>query len=187
MASCQSAATTDGDAGDAGDASDAGDAVLCRSADEFAQSHQPNNLCAVDSDCHNAFLVCDAQDVFICRDPDPTAADAGCPSSIPASAPICPTTAQVSIHMCTVRYQQPCQANADCGPGFACVGHQCLWPEAILCDTLADCPSGWECYVSCPCAGALKRCYPPFATFSCPVCLPPSPDDAGADGPMTAD
>jgi hypothetical protein len=186
MASCQSTAPTDGGGGNA---HDAGADVMCRSADEFAQSHEPNDLCAVDSDCHNAFLACAAQDVFICRDPSVGNEDAGCPSPIPANAPICPTTAQVSIHMCAVRYQLPCHADADCGPGYACVGQQCQGPEASSCTTVADCPAQWECYDPCPCGDAAgqKRCYAPFARFSCPFCGVVTPDDAGADGPMTAD
>jgi hypothetical protein len=174
VAGCGTATPNDGAVG--GDGSDAGSDVPCRSADEFAQSRAPSDLCAVDSDCHNAFLACAAQSVSLCRDPNMEPMDAGCPSPFPADTPICPTTAQVSLRMCVVRYQQPCNAATDCGPGFTCVAKMCQGPEASLCETVADCPQQWECYEPCPCGDAAgpKRCYAPFARFGCPACLAPT-------------
>jgi len=136
---------------------------------------QPGMPCSVDSDCGNPFLDCVSQLATLCRDPNSPSADAGSetlPGNIPDNLPLCPTVAQVTVNLCSVRYQLPCRVDSDCGPdGFTCNGGQCSQPPLTTCDGDAVCPQGWSCYAPCGGCGYSNYCYPPFAIFSCPLCL----------------
>jgi hypothetical protein len=159
--------------------------VACRSGDEFSASRAPNDPCAMDSDCHNPYLVCRPNTVDFCQNEPAT--DTGCPSPFPRDAPICPVTAMVTINLCAASYQQPCQLDTDCGPAhFTCMNGQCRENAPDFCGKASDCPQGWDCYVACACPerADTKQCHPPFAVYRCPECMP-FPDivpDAGADG-----
>ncbi len=150
-------------------------------------SGQPGSICSEDGGCGNPFLVCMSQNAFACRDPDASAPDS-------SGLPVCPTTASVTLDLCTVRYNLPCRVASDCGPGgFTCdlqapgscqgaaADAACGYCEAQEgpCTGDGDCPAGWSCYSPCPCATSpaeSKGCYPPFAMFGCPACLVTVPD-----------
>ena len=140
---------------------------------------QPMSPCSVDSDCGNAYLTCVLQTVYACHE---AGADAGV---VPANnLPVCPTTAQVTENLCSVRYQLPCQVDSDCGPaGFTC-SHACSNGMTTCgicsedgsgsCSNDDQCPQGWSCYTPCPCGRAPSTgglCNPPFAIFNCPACI----------------
>lgn len=138
---------------------------------------EPYTPCRTDADCGNPYLVCappGSTTITVCRDPgqDPVINPA-CPSfAILAAAPLCPAQANVTSTVCDIRYQRPCTVDADCGPaGFMCQDEQCQW-TSTTCTTAADCPTGWDCYVSCPCPGIrdTPTCMPPFAFSSCGAC-----------------
>jgi hypothetical protein len=141
----------------------------------------PDSPCRVDSDCHNAYLVCARPDVttLICRDPGPgPAAEPACPSPVDLTTiPICPTTEPIPFNVCNVRYERHCTVAADCGPaGFTCEAGSCRQQVvAPTCTTASDCPTDWDCYAPCPCLSSgsseAKVCEPPFALFSCPACI----------------
>jgi hypothetical protein len=136
---------------------------------------QPGMPCSGDSDCGNPFLACVSQMATLCRDPNSASADAGSetlPGNIPNNLPLCPTVAQVTVNLCSVRYQLPCRVDSDCGPDeFTCNGGQCSQPPLTTCSGDAVCPQGWSCYAPCGGCGYSKYCYPPFSMFSCPICL----------------
>jgi hypothetical protein len=180
VAGCGSASTTIPKDG-AVDSTDGGE-VAC--ADQFAASHAPNDPCAVDSDCHDPFLVCTPMNVGLCRSDDTPPTDTRCTSQLPRGVPLCPEMAEVTLHLCAVRYQQPCDVATDCGPSnFACTNGHCQQTAENLCTTAADCPQSWECTAPCPCPPRVddKRCYPPFAELGCPACFVPD-TDASAPG-----
>jgi hypothetical protein len=145
---------------------------------------EPYTPCRTDADCGNPFLVCvppDYTTVTVCRDPGQDAAiNPACPSfAVWATAPLCPAEADVTSPVCEIRYQRVCSIDSDCGPaGFTCMGGRCQW-TSTPCATVADCPTGWDCYVSCPCAGIrdTKTCMPPFAISYCGNCQ----SDGGVD------
>ena len=144
-------------------------------------SGQPGASCSDDGGCGNPFLVCRSQNVIACRDLDASPPDS-------SGLPGCPMTASVTLDLCTVRYDLPCRVASDCGPGgFTCnlqapgscqgaaADTACGYCEAQEgpCMGDGDCLAGWSCYSPCPCATSSagpKACYPPFATFGCPVC-----------------
>jgi hypothetical protein len=140
-----------------------------------ANNAQPEMPCSLDSDCGNPFLACVSQTVSMCRDQNSASTDAGSgtmPGDIPSNLPLCPTVAQVTVKLCSVRYQLPCQVDSDCGPdGFTCIGGQCSQSPLVTCASDGVCPQGWSCYAPCSGCGYSKYCYPPFAAFSCPMCL----------------
>jgi hypothetical protein len=194
-AGCQSAPALELDGGVAGRSGSDGapgvgsdgapDGGAC--GDPYASSSMPLALCAVDSDCHSAYLYCGPPQgtVIFCRDAD--AAIDRCTPRVLVDAPICPDTVQITDHLCGVRYQRPCQVDSDCGPAFTCVAGaaspcaagspcgMCQWPPSAVCETKADCPNEWDCYAACACPGtpnAQTTCHPPFAIFHCPECAP---------------
>jgi hypothetical protein len=156
------------------------DGGSCR--DLYAKSSKPNDPCSVDSDCHDPFLVCAAETLYGCRG-DGGVDETSCAPAAIASLPACPTQTPYKISVCSIRYRQGCNVDTDCGPGFGCETNtfecpqgatgcgQCQVVAENLCATAATCPVGWSCYVACPCSPA--RCYPPFSSFNCPICLPP--------------
>lgn len=164
--------------------SDGGTSDAVASADGACSgTGQPQDPCAVDSDCGNAFLTCVPQMVSACRDPDASVAGAGCsaPWNQPVDLPLCPAQEQLILNLCAVRYQRLCQVDTDCGPdGFTCDQGNCTEVAEDTCSTDAECPGGWSCYAPCPCGDTVgtKRCYPPFAEFGCPICI----IGTGADG-----
>jgi hypothetical protein len=175
ITSCGSSGQTATD-GSADSRTDAAETVIpCRSGDEFAQSHQPFDPCATDSDCHHPFLECAQQTVESCNG-IPRPQDTGCPSPFPADLPICPETARISVRLCAVRYQEPCVIDSDCGPGgFVCTRGACQEQGGGLCETESDCPQGWDCFAPCPCASRdaaeHRGCYAPFTMLHCPLCV----------------
>jgi hypothetical protein len=83
--------------------------------------------CSVDSDCGNPFLARVSQMASMCRDPSVDAGSGPLSGDIPSNLPLCPTVALVTVKLCSVRYQVPCQIDSDCGPdGFTCIVGQCL-------------------------------------------------------------
>jgi hypothetical protein len=135
-----------------------------------------NLPCRFDSDCRDAYLACVPPGyvtIDVCRDPV-IQTDPACPYyAVESSAPLCPQTVQVTSTVCEVRYQHPCTIDTDCGPaGFTCVNTGCQPQTSAACETAADCPTGWECYVPCACPGVrdAKFCQPPFAVSFCPAC-----------------
>ena len=151
--------------------------------DPYAGSNQPMQPCAVDSDCHDPYLVCLRSTVDTCRDATATAEELACTAPWTANAPACPETGRVAAGLCEARYQLGCRKDGDCGPaGFACANGQCQQQAPQPCATTADCPVEWECSAPCACPGSARPrvCVQPFARFSCPACGP-VPDDAGAD------
>jgi hypothetical protein len=184
----------DGDARvDDGDArTDAGDACVA-DGDPFAATNTPGHLCRVDSDCHNSYLACRSRYVGFCQSPEvPLSRCQATLLGLPAEVPSCPTTIAIDLQLCQVRHQLPCRVATDCGPaGFECVvtGSCPSATEACgtcqggneQCATADECPTGWECYASCPCANRVgtKRCYPPHALFRCPLCAPIVDVDGG--------
>jgi hypothetical protein len=140
--------------------------------DGAADVAQPGLPCSVDSDCGNPFLSCVAQLVTMCRATNSVNADAAMTSrgSIPVDLPTCPTQAQVTVNLCSVRYLLPCQVDSDCGPdGFTCADGQCSSQAFVNCSEDSECPQGWSCHDPC-CGGSAPNCYPPFAVTSCGVC-----------------
>jgi hypothetical protein len=140
---------------------------------------EPYIPCRTDADCGNPYLVClptGNDSVTVCRDPDQDAGiNPACPSyAVWAAAPLCPTDETVTSPVCQIRYQRQCTVDTDCGPaGFTCTASGCSFLAADSgkeCATAADCPTGWLCYVDCPCPGTsdTKTCIPPFAVdFGC--------------------
>jgi hypothetical protein len=182
-----SAGTTSGtgSAGTVGGTGGAPDAGVC--GDPYANSSMPLAPCAVDSDCHSAYLFCGPPlgTVEGCRDAD-AAAD-NCVAPALSDLPICPTTVRITANLCGIRYQRPCNIDSDCGPGFTCdlsgastcpVGSPCgtcQAPPQAACVTKSDCPKEWDCYASCGCSPTAPTfCFPPFEIFRCPEC-PPTP------------
>lgn len=131
--------------------------------------------CATDADC-GAGLRCLKLTYEVCPDvAEPTCApDAECPAPSDADDPPC---AETSVNVCAPPYLLPCQADADCGPGFACVavqtcvcsgggssdpndeplptecgceptGEQACQPVEIACVDDSACPAGWACELS---------------------------------------
>ncbi len=146
------------------------DAATATTSDAVKQA-QLLSPCSSDSDCGDPFLACVPQHVIVCRDPN-SPADAG-NDGLPADVPVCPTTAQVTMNVCWVRYHSPCQQDSDCGPdGFTCNGSTCSWEMVEACTGNSQCPQGWSCYDPCPCNGiaGAKNCYPPFSITSCGLC-----------------
>jgi hypothetical protein len=155
--------------------------------DPYAQSSQPDDPCAVDSDCQSNFLACRPTTVDVCRDANDGALPAACVPPALANVPVCPTTAPVTLGLCAVRYQLPCTVDSDCGPaGFSCSSGSCQQDSGGPCETDTDCLIGWSCYVPCPCPSPPSTeppqppqppqqasCEPPFATFACPACPAP--------------
>ena len=172
-------ATGSGGAAGGDGASDAG---AC--GDPYANSSMPFDPCAVDSDCHSAYLFCGPPqaNVGACRDADAAVDD--CPPPGFADLPICPVTKMITANLCGIRYQGPCNVASDCGPGFTCTGAAstcsagspcgtCQAPPPVACATKADCPKEWDCYASCACTSNPQTyCFPPFETFRCPECGP---------------
>ncbi len=172
-----SGAETDGDGGDG-----AADAGAC--GDPYANSSMPLAPCAVDSDCHSAYLFCGAPQgtVDACRDADAAVDDCAPPAF--ADLPICPMTKQITANLCGIRYQRPCNIDSDCGPGLTCdlsgastcpAGPcgTCQTPPPAACVTNADCPKEWDCYAACACTpNEQTHCFPPFEIFHCPECAP---------------
>jgi hypothetical protein len=159
------------------------DAGAC--GDPYANSSTPFAPCAVDSDCHSAYLFCGTPqgNLEACRDVDAAVDD--CPPPGFADLPICPVTKMITANLCGVRYQRPCNVDSDCGPGFTCnlsgastcpAGSpcgMCQTPPATACVTKADCPKEWDCYAPCACTpNAQTYCLAPFAEFRCPQCAP---------------
>jgi hypothetical protein len=159
------------------------DAGAC--GDPYANSSMPMAPCAVDSDCHSAYLFCGPPQDTVegCRDADAAVDDCAPPAF--ADLPICPATKRITANLCGIRYQRPCQVDSDCGPGFTCGPSDasmcpagspcgtCQEPPLATCVTKANCPKGWDCYDPCPCPtmpNAQTYCYPPFAGFNCPAC-----------------
>jgi hypothetical protein len=158
--------------------------------DPYASSSMPYDLCAVDSDCHNAYLFCGqlVGSTTACRDADAAVAD-GCAPRELADLPTCPATIDVTLKQCGVRYQRPCRVDADCGPALTCVSSQpstcptgmacgnCQAPSPVTCVTKTDCPKEWDCYAACACTpNEQTYCFPPFEIFRCPECAPtPAP------------
>jgi hypothetical protein len=155
-------------------AEDSGPQTSAPDAASTANNAQPGIPCSVDSDCGNPFLACASQMVSMCRDPSIDAGSGTLPGDIPSNLPLCPTVAQVTVKLCSVRYQLPCQIDSDCGPdGFTCNTGQCSQEGLVACNGDGECQQGWSCYSACQCDNAVvvKSCYPPFAEFSCPMCL----------------
>jgi hypothetical protein len=110
--------------------------------------------CTTDADCGHEFLVCVPKEVYVDGRPE-------------------------TRDLCEVRYQLPCEVDADCGNGFTCnpegggicyegppqtcVTYGLCESEYTLCESAAECPASWECYSPRP--PAPKACYPPFALF----------------------
>ena len=168
----------DGGAGARGDAVAPGDARDDAAAPDCGPP-TPSTPCRTDADCGDPYLICvptDYGSVTVCRYPDQDAGiNPACPSfPVLAAAPICPTMVQVTSPVCEIRYQRQCTVDTDCGPaGFTCTDGGCNTLAADsgkACATAADCPTGWDCYVSCPCpiTNDTKTCMPPFAVnFGC--------------------
>jgi hypothetical protein len=161
----------------------AADAAAC--GDPYASSSMPFSPCAVDSDCHSAYLFCGPPQANLeaCRDADAAVDD--CPPPGFADLPICPVTKMITANLCGVRYQRPCNVASDCGPGFTCTASAastcsagspcgtCQAPPLAACVTKADCPKEWDCYAGCACTpNAQTYCFPPFEVFHCPGCGP---------------
>jgi hypothetical protein len=128
--------------------------------------------CSVDSDCGNPFLTCVAQQATMCRDPNSQDPSAGMPrlGNVPVALPTCPTTAEVTANLCSVRYQLPCRVDSDCGPdGFTCPDGRCSSQPPAQCTDDRECPQGWSCSDPC-CGGRMTKCYPPYSVTSCGLC-----------------
>ena len=181
-AGCQSSTALEIGAG----AADGAGIDVAPDCDPYARSSMPYDLCAVDSDCHNAYLFCGQLlgPTTACRDADAAVADVCAPREL-ADLPICPATVAVSLNQCGVRYQRPCRVDADCGPALTCVSSQpspcptgaacgyCQVPSSVTCVTKTDCPKEWDCGAGCGCTpDAQTYCFPPFEIFRCPQCAP---------------
>lgn len=75
------------------------------------------SVCTSDDECAEN-MVCNPEPA---RSACPVGVATTCPPGVPCEPPVVPIPECVdTVRYCTLRYRLPCQAAADCGPGFTC-------------------------------------------------------------------
>jgi hypothetical protein len=111
--------------------------------------------CNTDADCGSEYLVCRSSQVYLGG-----------------------ATSPVTLDVCRVRYEFPCQIDADCGRELRCNWNSvqscdpatqtctpvgvCEW-QYKRCNSAAQCPDEWSCYATHD--SSPETCNPPFAVF----------------------
>jgi len=131
------------------------------SRDSAAPANMCNRFCDADGDCAGGICLYTLDDgaggeipgVTVCSTPCDPIARTGCPAGTACSI--------FQESMGSMRYFTDCSApvgtgaqgaactdQTDCGPGFGCVGSQCLqWCDGVgFSGALGGCPTGLRCY-----------------------------------------